>query len=53
MPSFKKANNDGNGKLTYKGVKDEKVKVPKKTFKEEDLDDNGKLAKYDHKYGVK
>ncbi|MFB6259511.1 MAG: hypothetical protein ABEK42_02180 [Thiohalorhabdaceae bacterium] len=53
LPAFKKADNNGDGSLTYKEVNDEKAKVPKKQFKEEDLDDDGKLSKYDYKYGLK
>ena len=51
LPSFKKADKDGNGELTFEGVKD--LGIKKKTFKAEDLDNDGKLSKYDYNYGVK
>lgn len=53
LPAFKQADNNGDGSLTFKEIKDEKAKVPKKKFKAEDLDDDGKLSKYDYKYGLK
>lgn len=51
LPSFKKADQDGNGSLNMQEA--QKVGVSKKEFKEEDLDNDGKLTKYDYKYGVK
>lgn len=51
LPPFKKADANGDGQLTFEEVKD--LGIKKKTFKEEDLDNDGKLSKYDYKYGVK
>ena len=51
LPSFKKADANGDGQLTFQEVKD--LGIKKKTFKEEDLDNDGKLTKYDYKYGIK
>jgi Ca2+-binding EF-hand superfamily protein len=51
LPKFKKADKDGNGELTFEEVKE--LGIKKKTFKAEDLDNDGKLSKYDYKYGVK
>lgn len=51
LPAFQKADGNGDGQLTWQEVKE--LNVSKKTFKEEDLDNDGKLSKYDYKYGVK
>ncbi|HKJ70222.1 MAG TPA: EF-hand domain-containing protein [Gammaproteobacteria bacterium] len=51
LPDFKKADKNGDGHLTYSEVKD--LGVKKKKFKQEDLNDDGKLSKYDYKYGIK
>jgi len=51
LPSFKKADNNDDGSLTYSEVKD--LGVSKKAFKREDLNNDGKLSKYDYKYGLK
>ena len=51
LPKFKQADNDGNGELTFEEVKE--LGIKEKTFKAEDLDNDGKLSKYDYKYGVK
>lgn len=51
LPAFKKADANGDGHLTFSEAK--KLGIKKKTFKAEDLDKDGKLSKYDYKYGVK
>lgn len=51
LPSFKEADENGNGKLSLEEAK--AVGISKKTFEEEDLDGDGSLTKYDYKYGVK
>jgi Ca2+-binding EF-hand superfamily protein len=51
LPVFKKADDNGDGQLTFKEVKD--LGIAKKAFKQEDLDNDGKLSKYDYKYGIK
>lgn len=51
LPKFSAVDQDGNSKLSLEEAK--AVGVEKETFKEEDLDDDGKLTKYDYKYGVK
>jgi Ca2+-binding EF-hand superfamily protein len=51
LPGFKEADSNGDGQLTFKEVKE--LGIKKKTFKEEDLDNDGKLSKYDYKYGIK
>lgn len=51
LPKFQKADKDGNGSLNLEEAK--QVGVSKKEFQEEDLDNDGKLTKYDYKYGVK
>jgi len=51
LPKFSAVDQDGNSKLSLEEAK--AVGVGEETFKEEDLDDDGKLTKYDYKYGVK
>ena len=51
LPGFKEADKNGDQSLTFKEVKD--LGVSKDKFKEEDLDNDGKLSKYDYKYGIK
>lgn len=51
LPPFKKADKDGSGKMSLKEAK--KLGIQKETFQKEDLDNDGKLTKYDYKYGVK
>ena len=51
LPGFKKVDQDGNGKLSLEEAK--KVGIAKDKFQEEDLDNDGKLTKYDYKYGIK
>lgn len=51
MPKFSAVDQNENGKLSFQEAKE--VGVNKETFKKEDLDDDGKLTRYDYKYGVK
>jgi len=43
VPKFKKADKNGNGKISWKEAK--AVNVPKKLFKRDDFNHNGKLNK--------
>lgn len=51
LPPFKKVDQDESGKLSLEEAK--KVGVGEDQFQEEDLDNDGKLTKYDYKYGIK
>ncbi len=53
LPQFKQADNNDDGRLTFKELRDEKIKVPKKRFQSEDLNGDGQLTKYDYQYGLK
>lgn len=47
-PSFKKADQDGSGKVSIQEAK--KAGAPEKEAKQEDLDNDGKLTKDDWKF---
>ncbi len=51
LPSFKEADKNGDGRLSFEEAKE--LGISKKTFKEEDLDSDGELTEYDYEYGVK
>ena len=51
FPPFKKVDQDESGKLSLEEAK--KVGISEDKFQEEDLDNDGKLTKYDYKYGIK
>ena len=51
MPKFSEVDQNGNSKLSFQEAK--AAGIDKETFNEEDLDEDGKLTKYDYKYGVK
>jgi Ca2+-binding EF-hand superfamily protein len=53
LPAFQKADDNGDGSLTYAEIEDEEVEVPKEVFQAEDLDNDGELSKYDYKFGLK
>lgn len=51
LPPFKEVDQDDSGKLSLEEAK--KVGIGEEKFQEEDLDNDGKLTKYDYKYGIK
>lgn len=51
MPAFEEADANGDGWLSLE--ESENLGIGKQTFKAEDLDNDGKLNRYDYEFGLK